>query len=268
LVAGSGPSAKEISYLPFKVTALGRREATMVSAGQMPIEVTLKLRPFDPPSLQISVRTKVLGAEVRSLNHVLQFLDELERAGEIRVFSLETSKPLAEASGNFSSTLNHPASLRRVIDDAALVAAFVDKDIYLPDIILERDAENISFLKRIATGEEFSDADISWSMAKMSADQDNVLMLLNGQAPRLRITLEPGKVTIFNQEIDPGPVIFETEAAVPKLPDKIRESYLAASEGEDVQFTVHCTGRCRFLSGKTAPPDNDPTEKPDATPNR
>jgi hypothetical protein len=268
LVAGSGPSATEIPYLPFKVTALGRREATMVSVGQTPIEVTLKLRPFDPPGLQISIRTKVLGAEVRSLNHVLQFLDELERAGEIRVFSLETSKPLAEASGNFSSTLNHPAWLRRIIEDAAVVAAFVEKDIHVPEKIVERDLENIMLLKRIATGEEFSDVDISGSMTKLSTDQDRALATLNGEPLSLRIALQPGRFTIFGQEIDSGPVTFETDAAVPKLPDKIRESYLAASEGESVQFTAHCTGPCRFLSGKTPPPDNDPKEELDATPNR
>jgi hypothetical protein len=268
LVAGTGSSAKEISYLPFKVTAMGRREVTMASGGQMPIEVTLKLKPLDPPHVEINIRSKIPGAEVRRLNHVLQFLDELERSGEVRVFSLETSKPLAEATGNFSSTLNHPAWLRRIVEDAAVVAEFVDKDIHIPERIVERDLENITLLKRIATGEEFSDVDISWSVTKLSTDQDRALAALNGEPLSFRVALQAGKFTIFGQEIDPGPVTFETRAAVPERPDKIRESYLATSEGEGVQFTVHCTGPSHFLTGKTAPSDNDLKKTPDAAPNR
>lgn len=253
LVAGTGSSAREIPYLPFKVTRMGRREATMVSVGQMPIVVTLKLRPFDPPGVEISIRTKVLGAEVRSLNHVLRFLDELERTGEIRVFSIAASQPLAEASGNFSSTLTYPAWLRSVIEDAATIATFVDKNIHVPDKILERDLRNITILKRIATGEEFSDVDMSAVLTKISADQERVLAALNGEPLPFQLVLQNGRFTIFDQEIDLGPVTFEAKAAVPKLPDKIREAYLAASEGEGVQWTMHCDGPCRFVSGDAAP---------------
>jgi hypothetical protein len=250
LVAGSGASAKEIPYLPFKVATLGRREATMVSVGRVPIEVTLRLRPFDAIGVQISMRTKVLRAEVRSLNHVLQFLDELERAGEIKVFSLETSKPLAEASGNFSNTLNHPAWLRRIIEDAAIVAEFVEKDIHVPDRISERDVENITLLKRIATAEEFFDVDMSLSLIKLEGDKDRALAALGGEPITFQVGLDSTRFTVFDQEIDAGPVTFEAQSAVPKFADKIREAYLAAHVGEAVQWTMHCDGPCRFISAK------------------
>ena len=252
LVAGSGSTAKEISYLPFRVATLGRREITMVSGGPMPIDISLKMRPKEQHAISISIRPKMQGAEVRSLHHVLQFLEELEQSGEFEVFSLETAAPLAKATGNFKSSLNISAGLKAIIADAAIVVAVLGTKIYLPQRILEKDVENLSLLKKITTGEEFFDVDLSGSLTKQNADRDRVLAALNGDSLSLRFEpqMSSHAFTIFNQELDPGPVAFEAKAAAFTSPDKIREAYLAASEGEDVPWTIHCAGPCRLISGK------------------
>jgi hypothetical protein len=251
LIAGSGSTAKEIPYLPFRVVTLGRREMTMVSGGLMPIQVTLKLRP-EERAVSVSIRPKMQGAEIRSLHHVLQFLDELERSGEFEVFSLESSAPLAKVTENLKSGLSISAGLKAIIADAATVAAVFGTKLCLPEKILEKDVENLSLLKRIATGEEFFDVDVIGTLRKQAADQDRVLAALDGSPLPLRF--EPqrssGALTVFNQEVDPGPVVFEAEAASFKSPDKTRKTYLAASEGENVDWTMRCAGPCRLIWGK------------------
>ena len=253
LVAGSGSTAREISYLPFRVATLGRREVTMVSGGRMPIEVTLKMRPQEQHPIGITIRPKMQGAEVQSLHHVLEFLEELERSGKFEVISLEPAAPLVKATGNFASSLNISAGLKSIIADAALVVEALGAKIYLPEKILEKDVENLLLLKRITTGEEFFDVDVSGSLTKQSADQDRVLAALHGEPLSLHFEPQTSSqaFTIFNQELDPGPVGFEATAASFVSPDKIREAYLAASEGEDVQWTIHCAGPCRFVSGES-----------------
>jgi hypothetical protein len=189
------------------------------------------------------------GAEVQALHQILQFLDELERSGEFRAFSLETVKPIAEAIGRFSPTAPVSPVFKALVSDAATVASFFRIPLAVPDQILKADAENLSFLKKIATGEPLSGVDLTVRIIKKAADQEMFFATLNNPFDFVfENMLNPKTITIFGREVDPGAVAFEAQGAVFDSPEALRDAYIHASEHEDLLWKVHCAGPCRFVS--------------------
>jgi hypothetical protein len=248
LVAGTPPMAKEIAYLPFRVARFGRREIELVSTGSMPLEASLKVRVG--AGATITIHPKLQGADVQSLDQVLDFLNELESSGKLEVFSLEPAGTLLKVSEKPSSSINVADHLRKIIKDAAMVAAFFQTQIRMPEKYYRQDVENLEMLKTIATGEPFFDIDVSGSLIKNSAT-DHVLEMLDGFPKSIRVEHPAGwsVLKVFDHTIGPVPITLEAEHAAPISPEKIRESYLAAAEGDSVDWKMHCKGPCRYVLG-------------------
>jgi hypothetical protein len=248
LVAGTVPTAKEIAYLPLRVARFGRQEIDLVSEGNMPVETSLKVRAGGGATL--TMHPKLPGAEVRSLNQVLEFLDELERSGKLEVFSLEPAGTLLKVSEKPSSSINVADHLRKIIKNAALVAAFFQAQIRMPEKYYKQDVENLEMLRTVATGESFFDIDVSGSLIKNSAT-DHVLEMLDGTPKSIRIEHPAGwsVLKVFDHTIGPVPITLEAENATPISPEKTRESYLAAADGDSVDWKMHCKGPCRYVLG-------------------
>jgi len=252
LIAGTGQEAREIAYLPFKVTQMGRREVTFASSGSLPLEVTLKVRAPEK-GCTFSVRPKVLGAEVQSLMRIFEFLHALETSGILEIASLEPAGSLAILSGKFSNSLSIPSGFKQIVEDAAQVAAFFRTQIHVPPKYYKGDLDNLGTLKAIATGEPFSDVDINGYLIKDSA-HDRILEILDGLPRSIRVEHSAGwrVFRVFDQTIDPGPVIFEAQNATPISPEKIREAYLLERDGNSVEWSMHCNGPCRYTLDASA----------------
>jgi hypothetical protein len=152
LIAGSGNSAKVLQYVPFRVTRTGRREIALVSQGPLPLEVSLELKLQEGGGANISMRPILPGSDIRMLDQVLQFLDELERSTALQVDSIEIDAPiLKEVGSSIRSHLDVAQELREVISDAAVVAAVFRKPLRLPEKIGRDDADDLKTLRRIAT---------------------------------------------------------------------------------------------------------------------
>jgi hypothetical protein len=116
LIAGSGNSAKVLHYVPFRITRTGRREIEIVSQGPLPLEVSLVLTLQEDGGANISMRPILPGSDIRMLDQVLQFLDELERSTALQVDSIEIDAPiLKEVGSSIRSQLDVAQELRDVI---------------------------------------------------------------------------------------------------------------------------------------------------------
>ena len=248
LVAGTTPTAKEIAYLPLRVARLGRQEIDLVSEGNIPVETLLKIRAGGGATL--TLHPKLPGSEVRSLDQVLEFLDELERSGKLEVFSLDPAGMLMRINEKPSSSISVAPHLREIIKNAALVAAFFRTQIRMPEKYHRQDVENLEFLRKVATGEEFFDIEISGSFIKNSVS-DHVLEVLDETPRSIRVEHPQGwnPLKVFDQPIGPVAITFEAENATPICREQIRESYLAAGEGDTVDWKMQCKGPCRYVPG-------------------
>ncbi|HZW92608.1 MAG TPA: hypothetical protein VFF64_06515 [Candidatus Eremiobacteraceae bacterium] len=251
LIAGTGPAAKEIPYKPFKIAQMGRREITLTSGGTLPLEVTLKLRPTES-GITINIRPKLQGAEVQSLQRVIEFLDALESSGELEVASLDPPGPLARVIGEFSSSLSISSDLKKIVADAAFVSRFFRTEMRVPEKYFRLDVDNLEILKAIATGEPFFDKYINGSFIKDSA-QDRALEFSEDS---IRVEYPAGWkiLKVFDQNIDPGPITIEARNITLIRPEEFRQAYLSASDGNTVRFSAHCKGPCRYILGTPGSP--------------
>jgi hypothetical protein len=253
LVAGAGPTAKEIPYVPFQIAKMGRREITLASQGSLPLEVTLKFRPAEN-GISINMRPKLQGAEVQSLHPVIEFLDTLEISGQLEVVSLDPPGSLASVVGEFSSSLSISADLKRIIADAALVSRFFGKQIRVPEKYYRQEVDSLETLKAIATGESFFDIEMNGSFIKDS-NQNGALEFLDGIERSIRVEHPAGwkVLKIFDESINPGPITIEAQKLSVVNPEETRKAYLSASDGDIVTFKMHCKGPCRYILGTPEP---------------
>lgn len=251
LVAGHHQESVEIAYLSFKITRAGRRRITFVSEGTLPAEITLWFQLGEDLNAGLSIRPIVQGAKARDLHHVLQFLDEVRRSGEIEIFSLETAEMLFRGSRGLSDDLTIGPELRRIIRDAAIVSNFFGRDLCIPEKIYKKDLEALVMLTRIATGEDFFDVNVNSSLVKDLAFQSRVLEAIDGGQQSIRLVNPNGWDTfiVFNQQIASGPVTLEGHGVTLISPSDTRQAYLAAPEGAAVPWNMHCHGPCRLISG-------------------
>src|SRR5260370_561491 len=112
---------------------------TLVSGGRLPVKVEMTFHADESEGGTIEISPKLPGPEVCDLQRVLEFLEELERSGQIQALSLDLGTPLMEHVGKFDNNLDISANLRRIIADAAIVAEFFDTRLCLPKAILNSD---------------------------------------------------------------------------------------------------------------------------------
>jgi hypothetical protein len=192
----------------------------------------------------------VQAADVQHLQRVIEFLDTLEISGELEAASLDPPGPLMKVEGTFSSSLDFSADLRKVIADAALVAGFFGAQIRMPERYYKHDMDNLETLKAMATGEPFFDANFGGSLIKSPA-QDRELEILDGSPRSITVDYPAGSnvFSVFDQRIDAGRITFEAESASAIHPERIREAYSSALDGDTVGFNMLCKGPCRFIVG-------------------
>ena len=254
LIAGRGPTAKEIAYIPFRMKHCGRREITFVNVGRLPLEADLKLRLAIEEGATFAFSPKLQGSDSQDLNHILEFLDELERSGQFEVLSIEPPLTLLRQDGNFTQNLGIPPGLRQAISDAAFVSEFFGKKLRIPEEIREGDLENLLMLKRVATGDPFFDVVLNSNLIKSAAHGDQISAMVDGAAQFFRFESSGMQtVKVFGQEIETGPTAFEASNVTLVSPSMTREAYLAAPEGAAVPWKLNCAGPCRFILSSSNP---------------
>jgi hypothetical protein len=249
LIAGSGNSAKVLQYVPFRVTRTGRREIALVSQGPLPLEVSLELKLQEGGGANISMRPILPGSDIRMLDQVLQFLDELERSTALQVDSIEIDAPiLKEVGSSIRSHLDVAQELREVISDAAVVAAVFRKPLRLPEKIGRDDADDLKTLRRIATGEEFTGANWNAALTKSEQHRENALNGFAQKSFSIKVDHPSGwrNFEIFGELIEPGPLTFIGEGTDFVDIEEIRAAYLAAGEGDSIPVHAYGSGSCRF----------------------
>lgn len=253
LVAGVEPTTKEIPYVTLRVKRIGKREMVLVSNRTVPAEITITIHLGDP-SFTFSIQPTLQGAEVKAAYQLIEFLDELQKSGEFKVFSLEFGTPLGEIMGSFSNTLNITADLKAIIRDAAIVARFVKKNLHLPDRLLESDAENLLLLKRMATGEEFSGIEINAVLSRNLATEQTLLAATASQPLRFEQVVSDQAFTVFNEELRPPTMVFEAQNVTFKNLDETRKAFRSAAEESKLSCVLCCAGPCRFVPISTEGP--------------
>jgi hypothetical protein len=199
----------------------------------------------------MTFRPLIQGAKAREAQLVLEFLEELHDSGQIEVSSLETGEVLFRGADHFTDDLKIGSELRSMVGDAAVVSAFFGVDLRIPEKAYNSDKENLITLRRIATGEAFSDVVIHTSLTKDPALQDRVVEVISGARQHVRLEDPIGRerFKVFGQEIASGPVTFIAEGATMVSPEETLRVYLSAPDGGSVPWSMRCDGPCRFVSG-------------------
>ena len=259
-VTGSPAAAVELSYIPFKVTQFGRKEITLVSCSRLPIEISIKLR--TPPELgtNINIRPLIPGAEVTDLAKVFEFLDTLERTGNLDILSLDPPGPLFSKVGRFSNKLKISAKLKKIVSEAALISSYFRVPLRVPDEITPHDLQKIQTLKQIATGEPLTQMKISANLIKESAYRENAIRFLSGTPMLTRMENPTGweKIELFGQTIDSGPIALIADDVTVLDGEATLKKYLDAPEGTAIDWKGVCKGQSRFVPSSNPPQEAFP----------
>jgi hypothetical protein len=250
LIAGSGDTAKELYYVPFRIVRAGSREIALSSRTTLPIEIDFTLRLSTERGATLNFRPVLLGAEIQALDKVLQFLAEIQRSGDLAIYSLETNDPiLKEVGGRFDSGLTISNAMRAIISAGALVSRVFKVPLFVPERFNNREVEDLHTLKMIASGEEFFDVYLDGLLTKDETHLDRVLASLDQGAVPVRIDHPEDwrSFEVFGVRIQPGPVAFLADSAKAVDVEALRKSYIAARDGEGVPIRFYCEGPCRWV---------------------
>jgi hypothetical protein len=173
IVFGKGDDAKEIRYLAFRREYVGRREITIRSDSQLPLDVFMVLRFAGESSFNIA--PKLEGANVCELRTVIECFEALKRSPFIEIASVEFGTPLLAGEVPYPDRLELEEGLVQVIKDAAMVSERFKVPIRMPSNISDSDLEALVQLRRIATGEPFEADTISGVMVKDGGVQTGIL---------------------------------------------------------------------------------------------
>jgi hypothetical protein len=257
LIAGSGSKAKELSYVPFRIARAGRAEIELSSRAGLAIEVRIIVRLSAGEPASITLRPILLKADVQALHEVVQFLDQLEKSGELEISSLETSSPILKArGGKFSSNIDISEAVKNIIAEAALVSKFFQVPLRFPDCLTQTEVDDLHLLRLIATGEEFFNIDVDAALTKDPGYRNQVLDGFERSTFSLKFDHPAGwrNFQIFGEQIETGPVTLIADQASCVDVQEARERYLEAEAGEGVRFRARCKGPCRWsrtISGNT-----------------
>jgi len=259
-LTGPPKDPKELPYLPFKISQMGRKEITLASCSRLPIEISIRLSAPPKQGANITIRPLIPGADAIEIARIFEFLDALAETGNLEVLSLEPPGRLFSELGEFSNRLKVSAGLKRAISEAALISEFFQVPLRVPDRITSQDLVVIQTLKRIATGEPLSQMNISANLIKDSALLDNVTKFLGGAPTAIRMENPTGwqKVRIFGQTIDTGPVSVVADEVVVLDGEETLKRYLDASEGAAVDWKGTVRGLCRFMAAQNHSPEGTP----------
>lgn len=260
-IAGTGFTAKELFYVPFRFVRAGQREVALLSRTELPIEIDITMRLPPERKATLHLRPVLPGAELVRLHQVIQFFQELERSGVIEVRSVDTDAIfLTDVTVSPGSVLNLTEPIKQVINDGALVSSFFKASLRLPHIVGKREAEDLHTLKLITSGEEFFDCHFGCVLIKNSGYRDRVLAMLNEGLTSIRLDHPEGWKTfeVFGERINPGQVSLVADNVELVNTEVVRNSYFAAEEGEAVSFQFSAKGPCRWLLTKVQPDQRTP----------
>lgn len=226
---------------------VGRREVTLSSNSLLPITITVILRSPQEAGATVSLRPILAGADLRQLHLVLEFLHELERSGNLEIFSLETNERfLNQEQGSFKSNLDIPRWVRKLIADAASVGQHLRIPITFPASVTWEDATELEKLDQIVTNREFFDTTVNGTFTFSEERRESVLKCLDQPGFPIRIDLNPGSKSfhVFGRCIDIGPMIFLAERCSFQDVEKVRSFCAGAKEGDTLPVHIHCDGPC------------------------
>jgi hypothetical protein len=256
-LTGPPKDPKELPYLPFKISQIGRKEITLTSCSRLPIEISIRLSAPPKQGAKITIRPLLPGANAIELVKIFEFLDTLAETGNLEVFSLDPPGSLFSELGKFSNRLKISAGLK-AISEAALISKFFRVPLLIPDRITGQDLEAIQTLKRIATGEPLSQMNVSANLIKDSALLENVTKFLGGAPTAVRMENPTGwqNVRIFGQTIDTGSISVVADEVVVLDGKETLKRYLDASEGAAVDWKGTIRGVCRFVAAQNRSQEN------------
>jgi hypothetical protein len=254
IVFGKGDDAKEIRYLAFRREYVGRREITIRSDSQLPLDVFMVLRFAGESSFNIA--PKLEGANVCELRTVIECFEALKRSPFIEIASVEFGTPLLAGEVPYPDRLELEEGLVQVIKDAAMVSERFKVPIRMPSNISDSDLEALVQLRRIATGEPFEADTISGVMVKDGGVQTGILAGSEKWLAPLRFEpqsdAEP--MEVFGTKVSVGRPIFECSKVEIEETSKTRERYLAAADGDTIPIIWRCLEKCRFYYGSPVEP--------------
>lgn len=254
-LTGPPKDPKELTYIPFKVSQVGRKVITLASCSRLPVEISLRLSAPPEQGAKITIRSLIPGADAIEIARVLEFLDALAETRYLEVFSLDPPGPLFSELAGFSNQTKVSAGLKRAISEAALISEFFQVPLRVPDRITSQDLKAIQALKRIATGEPLSQMNISANLIKDSALLENVTKFLGGAPTSIRMENPTGwqRVRLFEQTIDTGVSSVVADEVVVLDGEETLKRYLDASEGTAVAWKGTIRGLCRFVADQDRP---------------
>jgi hypothetical protein len=248
LLSGTPLGAVELPYIPFKIARFGRKEITLTSCSRLPVEISITLKVPPEQGANITIRPQISGGDAADVAKVIQFLDALERTGELEIFTIDPPGRLFSEVGNFSNGLKLPEEFKRVLLQAAQISTYFGVPLKVPEEITRRDIQKIEMLMHVVTGESVSGFNVSANFVKESQFRDKAVHFLRGNPVSMRMENPTAwsEIEIFGRKIDVGPIAFVVEVVTVLDAEITLRKYLDAPEGSLIDWKAECKGVCRF----------------------
>jgi hypothetical protein len=248
LVSGRGSLAKTIPFLRCSLSKCGRKEATFAGHA-LALRISIKLS-RDGKSLWVDFGAKFGSADVRLIRESLIFLYELEGTGRLEIFDLEANESIyrqhRQKMPSVDSAFGITPVYKQVIQDAAVVADYLNHAIYLPETIDPCGVSKLRIAATIIEEGNCSNANLGTHFFKREHQKDEFVRIIRCAQFRVRFSESKGhEQDLFGSKLRTAPYVLFTNSATFEDPDDLLARYLEAQEGDSIPVTLSLAD-CKF----------------------
>ncbi|WP_263416274.1 hypothetical protein [Terriglobus albidus] len=215
IIPGADPPIR-YEYVSLRVKYLGTDEVTFESEGALPIKLLIVASLTGDNRCLASFEVDCPGKTFRSISQAITFTDAIMRGEEFHVEGLENPEFSLKIQGvpeNQDEDSRPKDALRAFVDDALIVSKYLGSDLVFPDQTpITDDYEFLSWLKLVATGEEFEIQGISFTMTKDSSLVDQVELISSANfGAKMAFRIDSETRVLFGMPIRTGDQILEVD---------------------------------------------------------
>jgi hypothetical protein len=263
---GRGCAAVAYEYLAFDIARAGTEEIEMVSAGDLPFEMSVV---FGPPNFtrgKVNFSYTFAGADLHAIAKFMAAIDVLRTDASVELYNLETASRLTRGEMSAGTLEEWDTGYRRLVKDALAVCEHYGVQLRYrkPE---PADLQTLEYLVALIDGLSLPATDLTLQLTKISDTDPGVYDLMRNIAAYRLIAprLNPVPV-LFGVPVPTGPVVWDIPEATAEDPDAAYRLISEASIGDRLGVTLKLLApvRVRAAGIRNAVPDEEQSKPPAA----
>jgi hypothetical protein len=236
---GSGVGSVVYEFVEFHISDVGTEVLKLSSDDSLPFKLVVTFRGEVPSAGDLNFTYSLRGRRYLDLGKFVSALDATASSGDFEIYDLKRGSRLCRlhAADLRGEILEGP--LRRLIDDAVAVSEHYGVELVHVDAPVD-DFDTLAWLRALIGGIEQSVRELTFSLTK------TLDLPLEYEAATIRLVEPSLTVSLLNQQVDTGAMLFELENI--RFAEYQRAAFRSARIGDVITMTLNPDHPARLRS--------------------